>query len=144
MEEDIGAVVRRLCTPSAMLGKHALGEVLRLTTAIKQEAVARTSELLNKARGGTWPVLMTYMSDGWGCKVSSGQACHVGQHIIRREGRVRAEILLEKTMLKTLSPAGVVQSALRWEEPRGMGKGKTGWHIFQAAVEHDISLTAPT
>lgn len=140
MSEDIGDVVRRLARPSAMLGKHAIGEVLRLTTAIKEETTSRIKELLERANREGWPVLYTYMSDGWGCKISSGQAVHVGEHIVRREGRVRAEFLLEKSILKTLSPSGVVHTALRWEQPRGLGAGKTGWHVFQAAVEHDTVL----
>jgi hypothetical protein len=140
MDEDIASIVGRLAKPSAMLGKHALGQVLRLSTALKQETSSRSTHLLGKAREGQWPVLYSYMSDGWGCKISSGQSFHLGQHLVRREGRVRAEFLLEKSMVKTLSPSGVVHTALRWEQPRGLGAGKTGWNMFQAALEHETVM----
>lgn len=123
-----------------MLGNHAVGEVLRLTAAIKQETNSRARDLLHKASVHGWPVLYTYMSDGWGCKVSTGRAVHVGQHLVRREGKVRAEFLLERSMFKTMSPDGPVQTSLRWEQPRGFAAGKSGWHIFQAAVEHETVL----
>eukprot|EP00959_Pyramimonas_sp_CCMP1952_P118880 2485399-Pyramimonas_sp.AAC.1 len=80
------------------------------------------------------------MSDGWGCKISDSKTALLGEHVLRRTGRVRAEFLLEKSIVKTISPSGEIRSAMRFEAPRGLGQGKTGWHMLQAAVDHEETL----
>lgn len=105
-EESIIDIVKRRSRPAAMLGNHAVGEVLRLTAAIKHETTSRARDLLHRASSQGFPVLYTYMSDGWGCKVSTGRVVHVGQHIVRREGKVRAEFLLERSMYHVARWAG--------------------------------------
>ena len=38
--------------------------------------------------------------------------------------------------MKTITASHVVKTAYRWEQPRGLGEGKSGWNIFQAVCEH--------
>jgi hypothetical protein len=80
------------------------------------------------------------MSDGWGSKVSEGQAIRVGACIVRREGKYRAEFLLEKSIIKTIDAWHIVNTAISWTLPRNMGSGKSGWHVFQAQAERDPDI----
>lgn len=138
--------VFQLCQPSAALGPTAITECRRLFRSITGVLQERWTSLLTSAVRDRRPILYVYGSDGWSTKLSECHAFKIGSRTIRREGRVRAEFLLEKTILKTIDDELRVSMAMRYSVPRSLTDGKLGWHMFQAAVEHDdyIRLKAPT
>ena len=137
MVEEFREWVRAMCRPSTMLGRNAGPRVQKLCKAIKEEIRSQRAVLIAKAQSPDCPMMVTYMSDGWGCKVSTNTRLHVGSQAINREGKYRAEFLLEKSVMKTLSPCGRIFSSLCWDEPRSLSSGKSGWYVFAAATDHD-------
>ena len=125
----------RLSTPSAVLNSEEEGQLRKLADVVAHELRVRWDDLLQEAIAREFPILFAYASDGWGTKVAEGHAFACGSHIIRREGRVYTEFLLQRAILKSISPNLSVRIAMNIVEPRGLGAGKTGWNIWQAACD---------
>jgi hypothetical protein len=77
--------------------------------------------------------LRVYGSDGWGCFVT--EHFFNSQFHIRRDGRVRAEFLLELALLKFKNSFGELVTIPLCQMPRPLTKGKKGWNILQAALD---------
>lgn len=105
--------------------------------ALTTETESRSRALVVQANQENRPVLYVYLSDGWSCKMSSAVAGKCDGKTIRREGKVKAEFLLERSLLKSMSANGEVSTSIRLMQPRSLGKGKSGWNCFQAACQFD-------
>ena len=80
-------------------------------------------------------MLYCHGSDGWSRIISETVQVKLDQHLIKRHGKLRAEFNLEREILKTIDKNGTIHLAMAFTPPRPMLNGKSGWHIFQAAVE---------
>jgi len=134
-EPDVRALLRRLATPSAV--HSPTDQVLARQLAATVSAVLRRRwlRLLQDAGAQQSPLLYIYVSDGWGTKLTVQHLFAAGPHIVRREGKVCSEFLLQRAVLKTMGLDMRVRMAMDVRAPRGMASGKTGWHIWQAAVD---------
>ena len=125
--------VRRLATPSLTLSPKDSAAVERLASCLDATLQRRWHILLKNAVDEELPLLYCYASDGWGTKLSEGHSYSIGPHIIRREGRVYTEFLLQRAVLKSIEADSAINMAMSIVAPIGMGEGKSGWHIWQAA-----------
>ena len=129
-----------LAAPSAALGHHAITEIRRLLACAQSALQRRWDFLLATACREKQPVLCVYGSDGWGTNLHEGHAYEVGGCIVRRAGKVRAEFLLERGILKTIDVDLHIEMAMRISVPRSLTLGKLGWHMFGAAVDYEDFL----
>ena len=110
-------------------------ELKALGYAIAVFCCRRWDELLQHAAAGAWPILYCHGSDGWSRTVSELRTIRTEDHLITRHGKLRAEFNLEREWLKCIDRNGRIHGAMTFTPPRPMLFGKSGWHIFQAAVE---------
>ena len=136
---DFLARMKVVCDPSTALEKHCAPELEFLVSITQQVVAYRMARMLHQARSGD-PVMQIYASDGWATRLSDCHAVRVAGFIVKREGRVRAEFLLERHMLKVISPSGHIAFALQVSVPRCLLSGKTGWHLWEAAKQHQDFL----
>ena len=134
-------VVQSLATPSACLGDSGRWRSDICCSVLKTMLGRRWDTHLREAARTESPVLFAYLSDGWGTKMPTQHRHVVGEHVFRREGKVRVEYLCERGILKTFSPTGEIRMAMRMSEPRGMAHGKSGWHIFAACCEYQDMMS---
>lgn len=123
-------------------GHGLLGKLAQSITASLRRLL---NELLRDAADRELPVLFCYGSDGWGTKMTSQHDYNCGTHVVRREGKVYTEFLLERAVLKSIAPDMSVRMAMEISAPRGMSEGKTGWHIWAAACDYKelVRFSAP-
>jgi hypothetical protein len=133
----VDELISRLARNSAMLNNHDKTEVTKLAYAISVFIDAKWNGVLEAANISEDPLLFTYMSDGWGSNMTVCRTVPVGNIFVKRFGRYRAEWLLEKLILKTIDSSGKISIAMKLKPPRSM-IGKTGWHIFGAALDTDL------
>ena len=111
------------------------GDLRHLARCFAEISHERFAEVMASAAASGAPILQAHMSDGWSRDFSQtysrGQG---GASKSRRIGRRRIEWLLELVLLKTCSPSGKIEQALRYFAPRQM-KSKTGWHIFASSIQ---------
>lgn len=91
----------------------------------------KCNEIYDAARRQASPLMVVYMSDGWGCEITRTHTVKCGDQMIRRSGRFRAEFLAEKVLVKTIDTS--VMGAIRLKPPRLM-ISKTGVDIFRASL----------
>ena len=137
---DFRELLRTFATPSLVLSHRDNGTLGRLASCVSAFLRRRWDTLLRDAVDRELPLLFCYASDGWGTKLAEGHAYAAGPHVIRREGRVYTEFLLQRAVLKTIEPDFSVRMAISIVEPQGMGGGKTGWHSWQAACDYAALL----
>ena len=133
--EELRELVARLGKPALVLSDSELATVGDLGVAIAAHCSEAWRALLADAVAATKPLLYAYASDGWSRMVSETKTFRFQEHLVKRRGKVRAEFLLEKEILKSISPDGDVAMAMGFCPPRPMVDGKGGWAIFQAATE---------
>ena len=112
----------------------------RLATITDRLQRRKWEQLLSHAEKDGSAIMQVYMSDGWSCSMSTSMSIHTpdGKRL-RRERRERTEWLLERQILRTLSPASVHGFAVLISEPTILG-GKNGWHIWSAAAKSQSIL----
>jgi len=130
------AFIARQVSPSNVLGPEGIEQNTRLANAIFDVLKQKWDAILYRARDANLPVMYIYGSDGWGCNLTEGHAYKFGDYVMRRSGKVRAEFLLERALLKSIDYEHRVNMAIKFSAPRKMTKGKLGWNIWQAAVEY--------
>ena len=136
----------RLGRSASVLSEEDERQLQWLGAAITQFCDERWAELMRCATAGVWPLLYCHSSDGWSRTVTETKHVRFDDHLVQRRGRLRAEFLLERELLKTLDENGRIHLAMTFTPPRPMLAGKSGWHIFQAATERRdlLRLQAPS
>ena len=82
------------------------------------------------------PILFCYMCDGWGSFVGRRTTRRQGEMVVQHYGRHREEYLLQRSVLRTLSPSASGHQLMNLiSPPRPLRLGRGSWNIFVAAGE---------
>ena len=81
------------------------------------------------------PAMLAYLSDGWGCNISSYSSREMGQHVVQRRGRYRREFLIERGVLRVRKPDGTHAVVMFFNRPRGLAYGRGAWNVFSSCCE---------
>jgi hypothetical protein len=139
--EEVGDLVKtllRLAKVSERFNHKDKNDCLRMSAALQRFTEA---DWENAIRENADEVIVTaYMQDGWGSNVSSGHAYTDGFYIVRRKGKIRAEFLLQRALMKIMKADGDIIYKMRFYEPIGLSLGRKAWNCFTGCCE---SFTAP-
>ena len=140
---DFRERVLELGQASAIFRRGA--EVYSVNWACMRALNDKWRSLITSSAAARRPLLVTHMSDGWGINMREQVIAKLSSENIRRETSFRAELLLERQILETLSEDGSVQAAMKVSPPMLMKLGKACWHLFAAATDslEDIRTSAP-
>ena len=127
-DKGFSAFVATLAQHSQVLGDAGLAQSIRLASAAEN--------ILAEARASQQPVLYIYGSDGWSCNMAFAHSLRLGSSSVQRSGKTRAEFLLERALLKTIDSQHRVSMVAKITPPRSMSAGKSGWSIWQAALDY--------
>lgn len=126
--------IATVCKASAVLNDRQHNLAIRVVACVRDVVKQRWSALLAEARRRVQPTLYAYASDGWGTWLRKTERVQLGSWVTQREGRVRAEFLMERAVLKTIDETERIQVAMLFAPPRPLSDGKDGWRIWNAAV----------
>lgn len=138
--DELRALAVRLSRSALVLDAKDEKVLKCLAETILRYSEAKWAELTRCAVANGSPMLYCYGSDGWSRIISGNKVVRHPDGIVKRAGRLRAEYLLEKEILKTIGVDGRIHMVMNFAAPRPMMHGKTGWNIFQAAVERRAML----
>ena len=107
-------------------------DCLRLSAAVQRFTDMDWYNAINDNAGEI--IVTAYMQDGWGCSVTEGSAYSNGSYIVRRKGKIRAEFLLQRAIMKILKADGDIIYKMRFwrsfwarpREPRNLGPAAPG------------------
>ena len=115
--------------------EHAMTEALKLAhvlTTYSQQQVMCALRAFPDA-----PVLWMHGSDDWGCDVPK-TVCRLVPNSglkVTRNGRLRQEFLLQRGFLRRRRPGGTHALIAVVGNPRGLGCGRSAFHIMAAIME---------
>ncbi len=112
-----------------MLKKPELATVYLLADVFSNYSNLKWERLL--AAYPDAPSLTVYMSDGWSADVSSWCQKLIGEHVVRRRGKLRWEFLLQRGILKIITGDDRIEVAVKMSEPICLS---SGW--LRASVGH--------
>ena len=90
---ELRSIVEKWSRASMMLDDRAIPHQLRLWSIVQILQKERWNEVLVEARRDQSPVMLTYMSDGWGCNISEAVLITLQCMSTNREVRKRSEFL---------------------------------------------------
>jgi len=126
--------VLRLAKPSEQVNAGSADDRLLylLSETCTQQLRRRQSEMLATSRGK--PVLLCYMSDGWGSNIVTRITSKVGE-LVLRNARFRHEFLLQIALMKVFGADGSVETAVLVDGAVSLRHGKRAWQCFAAGCE---------
>lgn len=130
---DVRNVIERLGTSSRVFSDEERCGVVFIASAIAELIDKKCVTVFGAARREESPLLVVYMSDGWGAEVTRTHTMRMGDQTIRRSGTFRAEFLAEKVLVKSIDSSGSIVAAIRLKPPRLM-TSKGGVDIFRASL----------
>ena len=119
--------VLRLAKPSEQVNAGSADDRLLylLSETCTQQLRRRQSEMLATSRGK--PVLLCYMSDGWGSNIVTRITSKVGE-LVLRNARFRHEFLLQIALMKVFGADGSVETAVLVDGAVSLRHGKRSEH----------------
>ena len=139
--EEVGDLVKtllRLAKVSERFNHKDFNDCLRMSAALQRFTEA---DWENAIRENADEVIVTaYMQDGWGCNAWEQHDYTDGSYIVRRKGKIRAEFLLQRALMKIMKADGDIIYKMRFYEPIGLSLGRKAWNCFTGCCE---SFTAP-
>ena len=127
------SLVHSLSVTSLSLNERDLSMVYSLADVFSRYTSLKWERLL--AAYPEAPSLSVYMSDGWSADVSSWSQKFIGQHVVRRRGKLRWEFLLQRGLLKILTGDDRIEIAVKLSEPICLGSGRKAWSFFTAGCD---------
>ena len=130
--ESLLALVEKVGKPSAVLSKGQTEDVRRLVEICKcvtKSEFDRLAEIYTHR-----PCLYQYMSDGWSVRCNASHVQELDGRTVRRKGRLYTEFLLQRALVTWQDDDGALIRRMLFEEPLGLGEGKTAWNMFTAAT----------
>ena len=103
--------------------------------AINRFSAGQCKALIAEAARQRHAVAMVYMSDGWGSfvtrQVVTKSDCGVRYN---RTTKVRKEWVLQRCLVKSITPLGLISTRMGFSEPVPLEHGKTAAHYFQVLL----------
>lgn len=127
--EDVRELAQRLGRTQLALSEHDEKEVAWLGAAMFAFSLHKWDELVQCAVDGQSPLLYCHASDGWGRTINKTKQVRFNDYMFGRSGKLRAELNLEKELLKSIDKGGEIHGVMGFVPPRPMMHGKSGWHI---------------
>ena len=137
MESSCGvvALVERLGHSSRVLTESDRWLLPRVVAAISHLIEQKWERLIVLAGTTAAPVLCCYMSDGWGCNIKDYKTIHCADASLGRSvGRLRAEFMAEKVLLKSRDESGRIHTVYKCMPPLAL-QAKSGWDVFALSAE---------
>ena len=133
MDHDkFASLVHSLSVTSLSLNERDLSMVYSLADVFSRYTSLKWERLL--AAYPEAPSLSVYMSDGWSADVSSWSQKFIGQHVVRRRGKLRWEFPLQRGLLKSLTGDDRIEIAIELSEPICLGSGRKAWNFLYGGL----------
>ena len=132
--DELRQMVQHFGRPSQVLTESEDRDLRCVGSAILTFCRRKWNELVEHAAQRSQPIFSAYASDGWGRTVQHSVQAKLGKTFVRRVCKTRAEFNLERQVLKIFHDDAIVQ-AMAFHPPREMLLGKSGWNLFQCAIE---------
>ena len=133
-QEEFEALLYSFASPGRVVARSEDVQIKAMASALREVNDGQVQKVVDAAVQNSDPLMRVYQSDGWGVTlptVSSFQYCGARR---TANGFLRAEHLLELSVIKRMGASSVVDMAITL--PRAMQlASKSGWHIFQASCD---------
>ena len=116
---------------------------LRMGASLQEHWETETGAHLARLKDSSAPCMNQYMNDGWSIFLWNVKAQNIQGKRTRTCSKVRRELLLERSILKSISGTGLEMS-MNFGAPRPLSEGRTAWHVFGAMCEWQEPLRAFT
>ena len=132
--DDFVALFKRLSVVGACLSHSDLRDAERVSVALQRFSRQEFRQKLHER--SERPVLLAFLSDGWGTSISETTAAQFpGSHVrVLRNGRYRHEFLLMRAVYR-FADVCAPQVGQIFAEPIGLHDGKSAMHIFSGALD---------
>ena len=107
-------------------------QLQQVIEALKQHLRQKVFTLLRGASDE--PVLFSYSADATPLRLNRRSVDSAGRSQVRRAGRGLEELLLQRSLFKTLGPTGP-EMAFQFTDIRSMSEGKNSGNVFTAQAE---------
>ena len=111
--------------------------------ALQEHWQSETAAHLARLQHSSAPCMMQYMNDGWSIFLWDVKPQNIKGKMTRVCTKVKRELLLERSILKSISGTGLEMS-MNFGAPRPLSEGRTAWHVFGAMCEWQEPLRAFT
>lgn len=90
---------------------------------------------VSAARYRDRPMLFSYQSDAWSCRINESIRERFTDALVYRRGKLLTEFLMERSFFKVLRDDGSHDMHMHFAQPRGLALGKGASQCFNAACQ---------